>query len=108
MKLPIVYYIKRTPAGRIVWRIVIGLIGGAITVAGSVALIGPGPGILILLAGLGILATEFAWAGRVMLYTKDVANRAAARTGMKPWVKYFILSGGAVISIIAIFIIHAN
>jgi hypothetical protein len=43
-----------------------------------------------------------------MLYTKDVANRAAARTGMKPWVKYFILSGGAVISIIAIFIIHAN
>jgi hypothetical protein len=43
-----------------------------------------------------------------MLYTKDIANRAAARTGMKPWVKYFILSGGAVISIIAIFIIHAN
>jgi len=36
MKLPIVYYIKRTPAGRIVWRVVIGLIGGAITVAGSV------------------------------------------------------------------------
>ena len=43
MKLPIVYYIKRTPAGRLVWRIVIGLIGGAITVAGAVALIGPGP-----------------------------------------------------------------
>jgi hypothetical protein len=43
-----------------------------------------------------------------MLYTKDIANRAAARAGMKPWVKYFILSGGAVISIIAIFIIHAN
>jgi uncharacterized protein (TIGR02611 family) len=108
MKLPIVYYIKRTPAGRLVWRIVIGLTGGAITVAGAVALIGPGPGILVLLAGLGILATEFAWAGRVMHYTKDVANRAAARTGMKPWVKYFLLSGGAVVSIIAIFIIHAS
>jgi hypothetical protein len=27
---------------------------------------------------------------------------------MKPWVKYFVLSGGAVISIIAIFIIHAS
>jgi uncharacterized protein (TIGR02611 family) len=108
MKLPIVHYIKRTPAGRLVWRIVIGLIGGAITVIGAVALIGPGPGILILLAGLGILATEFAWAGRVMHYTKDVANRTAARTGMKPWVKYFVLSGGAVISIIAIFIIYAD
>jgi hypothetical protein len=43
-----------------------------------------------------------------MHYTKDVANRTAARTGMKPWVKYFILSGGAVISIIAILIIYAN
>ncbi len=108
MKLPIVYYIKRTPAGRLVWRIVIGLIGGAITVAGAVALIGPGPGILVLLAGLGILATEFAWAGRVMHYTRDVANRTAARTGMKPWVKYFILAGGALFSIIAIFIIYAD
>jgi uncharacterized protein (TIGR02611 family) len=108
MELPIVHYIRRTPAGRLVWRIVIGLIGGAITVTGAVALIGPGPGILILLAGLGILATEFAWAGRVMHYTKDVANRTAARTGMKPWVKYFVLSGGAVISIIAIFIIYAD
>jgi hypothetical protein len=108
MKLPIIYYIKRTPAGRTVWRIVIGLIGGAITVVGAAALIGPGPGILILLAGLGILATEYAWAGRVMLYTKDVANRAAAHTGLKPWVKYFIISGGAVVSIIAIFIIHAS
>jgi hypothetical protein len=108
MKLPIVYYIKRTPAGRTVWRIVVGLIGGAITVVGAAALIGPGPGILILLAGLGILATEYAWAGRVMLYTKDVANRAAAHTGLKPWVKYFIISGGAVVSIIAIFIIHAS
>jgi hypothetical protein len=50
-------WIKRTKAGRLVWRIIIGLIGGGITVAGGVALIGPGPGILIVLAGLGILAT---------------------------------------------------
>jgi hypothetical protein len=27
---------------------------------------------------------------------------------MKPWVKYFILAGGALFSIIAIFIIYAN
>jgi uncharacterized protein (TIGR02611 family) len=101
-------WIKKTQAGRVFWRVFIGLIGGTITVLGSIALIGPGPGILIVLAGLGILATEFAWAGRVMMETKRIASRAAERTGMKPWVKYFLISGGAVVSIITIFIYHSR
>jgi uncharacterized protein (TIGR02611 family) len=101
-------WIKKTQIGRMVWRVIIGVIGGGVTVAGAVALIGPGPGILILLAGLGILATEFAWAGRVMLHTKRIAAKAAEKTGMKPWVKYFLISGGAVVSIIAIFIYHSR
>ena len=101
-------WVKRTKPGRIAWRVVIGLIGGGITVAGSVALIGPGPGILVLLAGLGILATEFAWAGEVMKRTKRIAAKAAEKTGMKPWVKYFLLSGGAVLSIIMILIYYRN
>jgi uncharacterized protein (TIGR02611 family) len=101
-------WIKKTQIGRMVWRVIIGVIGGGVTVAGAVALIGPGPGILILLAGLGILATEFAWAGRVMMHTKRIAAKAAEKTGMKPWVKYFLISGGAVVSIIAIFIYHSR
>lgn len=101
-------WVKKTTIGRTVWRVIIGLIGGGITAAGAVALIGPGPGILIVLAGLGILATEFAWAGRVMMHTKRIAAKAAEKTGMKPWVKYFLISGGAVVSIIAIFIYHSR
>ena len=99
-------WIKKTQAGRVFWRVFIGLIGGTITVLGSIALIGPGPGILIVLAGLGILATEFAWAGRIMMRTKEMASKAAERTGMKPWVKYFLVAGGAVFSIVAILIYH--
>ena len=99
-------WIKKTQAGRVFWRVFIGLIGGSITVLGSIALIGPGPGILIVLAGLGILATEFAWAGRVMMETKRIASRAAERTGMKPWVKYFLVAGGAVFSIVAILVYY--
>ena len=101
-------WIKKTQAGRVFWRVFIGLLGGTITVLGSIALIGPGPGILIVLAGLGILATEFAWAGRVMMHTKRIAAKAAEKTGMKPWVKYFLISGGAVVSIITIFIYHSR
>ena len=101
-------WIKRTKVGRILWRVIIGVLGGGITVAGGIALIGPGPGILIVLAGLGILATEFAWAGRVMMHTKRIAAKAAQRTGMKPWVKYFLISGGAVFSIISILIYYSR
>ena len=97
-------WVKKTKAGRILWRVVIGIIGGAVTVVGTIAIPAPGPGVLILLAGLGILATEFAWAGRVMMRTKEIAAKAAERTGMKPWVKYFLISGGAVFSIIMIYL----
>ena len=99
-------WIRKTPGGRLAWRVFIGVIGGGITVFGAILLVAPGPGILVLLAGLGILATEFAWAGRIMMRTKEMASKAAERTGMKPWVKYFLVAGGAVVSIVAILIYH--
>ena len=99
-------WIRKTPVGRLVWRLIIGFIGGGVAVFGAVLLVAPGPGALVLLAGLGILATEFAWAGRIMMHTKQMASKAAERTGMKPWVKYFLVAGGAVLSIIAILIYH--
>lgn len=101
-------WIKKTRPGKLIWQIMIGLIGGGVTIAGGLALIGPGPGILIVLAGLGILATEFAWAGEVMMRTKTIASKASQRAGIKPWVKYFLISGGAVVSIISIFIYYSN
>jgi hypothetical protein len=99
-------WIKKTPAGRLFWRVFIGVLGGGITVLGGIALIGPGPGVLVVLAGLGILATEFAWAGRAMEKTKSIAKSAAEKTGLPLWIKYFVVAGGAVISIVAVFIYH--
>lgn len=52
------------------YRIIIGLVGVAI-VAGGLALIPlPGPGWLIVFAGLAVLATEFAWAGRLLDFAR--------------------------------------
>ena len=99
-------WVKKTPAGRLFWRVFIGVLGGGVTVLGGIALIGPGPGVLVVLAGLGILATEFAWAGRAVEKTKSIAKSAAEKTGLPLWVKYFVVAGGAVISIVAVFIYH--
>lgn len=57
-------------------RILIGVVGGLVTVIGVVALIAPGPGWLIIFAGLGILGTEFAWAARALKTAKGVASKA--------------------------------
>ena len=95
-------WIKKTLIGRLVWRIIIGVIGGAVTVAGAIALVGPGPGILIVLAGLGILATEFAWAARVMVHTRTYAQKAADKAGIPKWAQFALIAVGAVISIIVI------
>ena len=95
-------FIKRTKAGQLIWRIIIGALGGTITVLGAIALVAPGPGVLILLAGLGILASEFAWASRAVSKTKTIAQTAADKVGMPTWVKYLIFAGAALFSIVAI------
>ena len=95
-------WFKKTPIGRLVWRVIIGLIGGLITVFGAIALVGPGPGILIVLAGLGILATEFAWAARVMVHTRTYAQKAADKAGIPKWAQLALIAVGAVLSIILI------
>jgi uncharacterized protein (TIGR02611 family) len=97
-------FIKRTKAGQLIWRIFIGVLGGTITVLGAIALVAPGPGVLILLAGLGILASEFAWASRAMNKTKTMAQTAADKVGIPTWVKYLIFAGAALFSIVAIII----
>ncbi len=49
---------------------VVGLIGGIVLIAGIVMIPYPGPGWLVVFAGLGILSTEFVWAQKVLHYAK--------------------------------------
>ena len=49
--------------------------GGAVTIAGLAMLVLPGPGLLVVVAGLAILGTEFAWARRRLDQAKTAANK---------------------------------
>ena len=42
-----------------------GVAGGAVVVLGLIMIPLPGPGIAVVIAGILLLSTEFAWAGRV-------------------------------------------
>lgn len=52
-----------------------GVIGTLVLAAGIVAIPYPGPGWLIVFAGLGILASEFAWAHRALSFVRERYDR---------------------------------
>jgi uncharacterized protein (TIGR02611 family) len=62
--------IRSRRATRIVYRFVVGLLGVALTLGGLLLVPLPGPGWLIVFAGLALLATEFAWAERLLTYAR--------------------------------------
>jgi uncharacterized protein (TIGR02611 family) len=57
-------------------RILVALVGGAVLLAGVAMLVLPGPALVVIPAGLAILATEFAWAKSALDRAKEKAQQA--------------------------------
>jgi hypothetical protein len=60
-------------------RLMILILGLAVVLAGGAMLVLPGPGVIVIILGLVILATEFAWAERVLDRTTSTAAGAASK-----------------------------
>lgn len=60
-------------------RLFVLIIGVAILLAGVAMLVAPGPGVLVIVVGLAVLATEFAWAERALDRTTATAAGAAVK-----------------------------
>ncbi|MGH8900507.1 MAG: PGPGW domain-containing protein [Egibacteraceae bacterium] len=73
----------RRQAWALVQRVAIAVVGGIITTAGIVLLFIPGPGLLVLLLGLAILATEFVWARQVRQWVHREARSITQRLEAK-------------------------
>jgi uncharacterized protein (TIGR02611 family) len=63
--------LRERPKTEFGYRIVVAVIGLAILGVGILAIPYPGPGWAIVFVGLGILATEFDWARRLLAYAKE-------------------------------------
>jgi uncharacterized protein (TIGR02611 family) len=48
------------------WRLVVGVVGGTVILIGIVMIVMPGPAMIVIPIGLGILAMEFVWARRLL------------------------------------------
>ena len=88
----------------VIKRVLVGIIGGLVTLIGVVALVAPGPGWLIIFTGLGILATEFAWAAQALAHAKGIASRTANAARIKKEHQMIILAVGTFISLVLLVI----
>ena len=55
-------------------RVIVAVVGGTVVLAGVALLVLPGPAVLVIPVGLGILGLEFAWARRWLRRARDQAK----------------------------------
>lgn len=66
-------------------RLVIALIGGTVCLLGVAMLVLPGPGLLVIPLGLGILGLEFAFARRWLARVRESANGVVNEAAKWRW-----------------------
>ena len=76
-------FLRRTITYKWARRIVVAVIGGTILVIGIAMVILPGPAIIVIPIGLGVLGLEFAWARfwlrKLRVTATDMVNRVRRR-----------------------------
>jgi uncharacterized protein (TIGR02611 family) len=72
-------FVKRSRLLHSGWQAGVFVIGLAVVVAGVIMLPLPGPGWLVIFAGMALWATEFIWAQLVLRWTKRKVSEATQR-----------------------------
>ena len=65
--------------GRSARRIAVTVVGAVLLLAGAVMVVTPGPGLVVIILGLVVLGTEYAWARRALEKARERAKRTADR-----------------------------
>ncbi len=86
----------------------VAVVGFAVLAIGIVLIPYPGPGWLVVFAGLAILATEFAWARRLLTYARGRYDQWTAWLGRQSWaVKILVVLGTASIVALTLWLLGA-
>ncbi|WP_435830493.1 TIGR02611 family protein [Micromonospora echinospora] len=77
--------IRANPTGRIALKVFIAVAGALVVAIGAVLIPLPGPGWLLVIAGLGIWAVEFHWAKRLLGFTRRHVQRWTRWVTSRSW-----------------------
>jgi len=74
MKLPVLVTLKQAK------KLIIGVVGCTVLLIGLAMIVLPGPALLVIPLGLGILATEFVWARSLLKKVKTKFQKTERRS----------------------------
>jgi uncharacterized protein (TIGR02611 family) len=95
--------VRGLPGGWVAWRVAVSLLGVAVIAIGVILLPLPGPGWVVIFAGLGVLATEYAWAARLLKWVRTkVVEWTRWLAGQPVWVR--VVFGLATLALLAVII----
>jgi uncharacterized protein (TIGR02611 family) len=95
--------IRSNPHSHRIYKWVVGIAGVLVIIVGIIALPAPGPGWVIIFLGIGILASEFEKAQRLLDWAKDTVSRWNDWQKTQPlWVRG-LLALGTLLLVLAIF-----
>jgi uncharacterized protein (TIGR02611 family) len=98
-------WLEKRPALKHAYRIGVGVVGFIVTVAGIIMIPFPGPGWLVVIAGLAILATEFEWAKRLLDFTKKHVKAWTSWVGRQSLLVKALLAIATAAFVYAIFVV---
>lgn len=83
------------------------VLGWTLVTVGVILLVLPGPGTILLLAGVALLAPHYAWARRAMDHLHDAAIEAAHKSVQtKTSIAWSLLSAGALIAVGVVWLVE--
>lgn len=89
-------------------KVLIGFLGGLVTLIGLVLIPYPGPGWLIVFGGLAILATEFVFAAKLLAYARQKYDGWVAWLKRQHWVvKVLVISLTGAVVLLTLWIMNA-
>lgn len=77
-------WVVRRPGGARIWRAGVAVIGLLVVLVGIVLLVVPGPGWVVIFVGIGIWATEFAWAKSLLTFVQRKVREFTTWVGRQP------------------------
>jgi uncharacterized protein (TIGR02611 family) len=100
--------IEEKPTLRRTYQVGVALLGGLVLAAGVIMIPYPGPGWLVVFAGLAILATEFIWARRVLDFARGRYNAWTDWLGRQPvLVRLAVLALTGLVVVATLYLLNA-
>jgi uncharacterized protein (TIGR02611 family) len=91
-------WVYARPGGAQTWRVGVAVTGLVVIIVGIVLLALPGPGWLVVFAGLGIWATEFAWAKSLLAFVRRTVGAWTAWLKRQPyWLTVLVGAVGVIV-----------